>query len=89
MRNPHGVRNTTAEWNGDWSDESSKWTLRLRNLLKHEKKVWKEGEDQKNDGIFWMDVADFVVHYANLYICRTCEGWKKYLIEDKWVGDSA
>jgi len=72
VRNPHGVRHTTAEWNGDWSDDSAKWNNRLRNKLKHPKRVVKAGEVAKNDGIFWMDIQDFVVHYANLYICRTC-----------------
>mmetsp|Transcript_3192 Transcript_3192/g.2147 ORF Transcript_3192/g.2147 Transcript_3192/m.2147 type:complete len:239 (-) Transcript_3192:150-866(-) len=89
LRNPHGVRNTTAEWNGDWSDDSDKWTQRMRNKLNHPKRIVKEGEVVKNDGIFWMDVQDFVTHYANLYICRTLDGWKKFMIEDEWVGPSA
>lgn len=83
------MRNTTAEWNGDWSDDSGKWNPRLRNLLNYPKKVWRDDEEEKNDGVFWMDVGDFVVQFANLYICRTCVGWKKFKVKDKWVGPSA
>jgi hypothetical protein len=36
---------------GDWSDKSEKWTDDLKEQLKVE---------DKNDGIFWMDVQFFI-----------------------------
>jgi len=32
--NPHGSKG--VEWNGDWSDESEKWTDRFRNKIGYE-----------------------------------------------------
>mgnify|MGYP001012017519 CR=1 FL=1 len=32
LRNPHGSEG--AEWTGDWSDKSEKWTQRLLELVK-------------------------------------------------------
>lgn len=80
MRNPHGDRG--AEWQGDWCDDDvDKWTLRMKNMLKHEK---------RDDGIFWMDFLQFVENYAYLYICRLLEGgWKKETIRGTWKGKSA
>ena len=44
IRNPWG----RFEWRGDWGDESSKWTEKLKAKL---------GWTKEDDGIFWMDVA--------------------------------
>lgn len=46
-----------------------KWTERMKNRLKFE---------DKDDGIFWMEVLDFVEQFNYLYICRILgDGWKE------------
>jgi hypothetical protein len=57
VRNPWGEQ----EWNGDWSDHSPKWTAVTRKQLKLE---------EKNDGIFWMDMEDFFAHFNRLSVVR-------------------
>ena len=42
------------EWNGDWSDKSSKWTPELKKEL---------GVEEKNDGIFYMCEDDYVEYF--------------------------
>lgn len=59
LRNPHGQGG--AEWNGDWGDNSIKWTDKAKKILKPE---------NKEDGIFWMSLQDFVYEFKCLYICR-------------------
>ena len=34
LRNPHGEL-SKAEWSGDWCDDSSKWTQRMRMMLNY------------------------------------------------------
>ncbi|KRX05713.1 hypothetical protein PPERSA_09853 [Pseudocohnilembus persalinus] len=53
LRNPWGKK----EWNGDWSDKSSKWTEELKRQLYF---------TDEDDGIFWIKVEDFVkqFHYV-------------------------
>src|SRR3990167_3447975 len=46
VRNPHGQ----GEWNGDYSDNSKKWTPRLKQACQHV---------NKDDGSFWMEFKDF------------------------------
>ena len=59
LRNPHG--NGGAEWNGDWSDGSYKWTEKARKVLNAE---------AKEDGVFWMSLEDFAYEFKSVYICR-------------------
>tara|TARA_Y100000389_G_scaffold204553_1_gene257936 strand:+ start:2202 stop:3869 length:1668 start_codon:yes stop_codon:yes gene_type:complete len=49
LRNPWG---NNHEWNGDWSDKSSKWN---NNPELKEKLMW----SNKPDGLFWMSWTDF------------------------------
>jgi len=56
VRNPWGY----AEWNGEWSDDSSRWTRELREQLKVE---------NKDDGIFYMAYEDFLTHFEKLQFC--------------------
>lgn len=51
LRNPWG----RGEWTGDWSDNSDKWTTRIRNIVN-----WHETKD---DGVFWMDLNDLVPEF--------------------------
>jgi calpain-15 len=66
IRNPHGG----GEWVGDWSDKSSKWSKRMRNMLNY--------HDNKDDGVFWMELSDFMTEYDAIYICTVFgkeQGW--------------
>jgi len=31
LRNPHGATYATSEWDGDWADDSDKWTNKAKN----------------------------------------------------------
>ena len=53
LRNPWG----NGEWNGDWSDSSSKWTTQLKNKMELSK---------KDDGDFYMSFNDFITYYVTM-----------------------
>ena len=59
IRNPHG--NKGAEWTGDWSDKSSKWTERLKKLANFV---------DADDGMFWMSIEDYLYKFEDIYLCR-------------------
>ena len=80
------IRNPWArgEWTGDWSDNSDKWTTRIRNIVN-----WHETKD---DGIFWMDLNDYVNEFDSIYVCRDfsdSSAWKTINVEDRWTGEFA
>lgn len=54
LRNPWGE----FEWEGDWSDESSKWTKRMRRAFRPKL--------DGNDGDFWMSADDFFKHFDDV-----------------------
>ena len=75
IRNPWG----RGEWTGDWSDNSEKWTTRMRNLVNF--------HDVKDDGIFWMDINDYVTEFDSIYVCRDFSNktvWNTLEIVDEW-----
>lgn len=80
LRNPHG--NDSKESELDWSDDSPKWTKRLKGLI---------NEEMGADGAFWMGLDDFVYCYRALYVCRIFnDSWKKVgPYTGKWQGESA
>ncbi|KAG0035412.1 hypothetical protein BGZ82_005280 [Podila clonocystis] len=57
IRNPWG----NTEWNGDWSDDSDKWTSAATSQLQHE---------DKDDGKFWMSYKDFLRVFDTIDLCR-------------------
>ena len=57
------------EWNGKWSDKSSAWNSRLRQMLAF--------SGASDDGTFWIEYADFVKHYNKVYMCR--------MLDDLWT----
>lgn len=57
IRNPWG----RAEWTGDWSDASNKWTEALRNQV---------GAVVANDGIFYISLEDYLKHFSFTNICK-------------------
>jgi len=80
IRNPWG----RGEWKGDWSDNSSKWTTRNRNLL--------DWHEKKDDGIFWIDINDYVNEFDSIYVCRDFTDttlWKTIEINESWHGSYA
>lgn len=55
LRNPWGGH----EWNGDYSDKSTLWTIDLKIKLK-----WED----KEDGTFWMNYTDFLKYFTQISI---------------------
>ena len=53
LRNPWG----NGEWNGSWSDSSSKWTSETRKIQSHIK---------RDDGDFYMGYDDFLKYYVTM-----------------------
>lgn len=69
LRNPPGDHD---EWKGDWSDESTLWTKRLKKKL---------GWTDANDNTFWISFDDFCNVFRDLYIC-------KWYDPNRWVESS-
>ena len=57
IRNPWG----TNEWQGDWSDKSSKWTPELKKELNWNDEI---------DGTFWMAYEDFLKFYTSTHVAK-------------------
>lgn len=70
VRNPWGK----IEWNGDWSDQSEKWTPEAMETLKHE---------DKNDGRFWMPYKDFLRIFTTLDRCRVFDA--TWSVASSWI----
>ena len=60
IRNPWGFK----EWNGDWSDNSDKWTEDLKRQAKFVK---------ADDGIFHISFDDYLEHFYITTICKAAE----------------
>ncbi len=61
MRNPWGK----GEWNGAWSDKSSKWTPKLKKEVGF--------VEDADDGSFWMEARDFVKKFSEIGVCKVHE----------------
>merc|ERR1712167_136695 len=87
LRNPWG----RTEWSGPYCDnDSERWTKRLCKRLKYDPKPM--DEDDKDDGVFWMQFHDFVTHFKSIYLCRIFTdsgGWKRYEGHGAWKGKTA
>ncbi|KAF9129624.1 hypothetical protein BGW39_003989 [Mortierella sp. 14UC] len=70
VRNPWGK----IEWNGDWSDQSEKWTPEAISALKFE---------EKNDGRFWMPYKDFLRIFTTLDRCRVFDA--TWSVASSWI----
>ena len=53
LRNPWGK----GEWKGDWSDDSYKWTNKLKRELNYR---------SDDDGVFFMSYNDFIKYYSDI-----------------------
>eukprot|EP01022_Parablepharisma_sp_SALTPOND_P018333 TRINITY_DN298_c0_g2_i2.p1 TRINITY_DN298_c0_g2~~TRINITY_DN298_c0_g2_i2.p1 ORF type:complete len:1600 (-),score=108.51 TRINITY_DN298_c0_g2_i2:6731-11431(-) len=77
LRNPQGSRG--IEWNGDWGDESPLWTPAAVQALNHE---------INNDGIFWINIRDFVDEFKYVYVCRKFDKrWTRVHLERSCSGE--
>lgn len=70
VRNPWGE----IEWNGDWSDQSEKWTPEVIKVLKHE---------DKNDGRFWMPYKDWLRIFTTIDRCRVFDS--SWSVASSWI----
>jgi hypothetical protein len=76
IRNPWGQK----EWNGAWSDKSSKWTPQLKKELNHL---------DEDDGAFYMEYSDFLRQFSEFCVCRLLQDeigtvWEKRIFADSW-----
>jgi hypothetical protein len=88
LRNPWGQ----TEWKGDWCDtDTFHWTRRIKHMLSYDP----EEETDSDDGVFWMSFADFVHHFASIYVCcmftevQNGGSWYRYTGVGRWSGDTA
>jgi len=70
IRNPWGY----LEWQGDWADNSKKWTPTLRRQT---------GAVVDEDGIFFMAIEDFMQYFRSTTICKYREGFKRTVVKGK------
>ena len=83
----HSLRHCCQVWTGDWSDDSTLWTKRMRSKLKFKR--------QAEDGIFWMSHAHFMANYRSLFVCRLFKtvqeggSWHRSETAGEWRGRSS
>ncbi|KAF9426543.1 hypothetical protein BGZ76_002708 [Entomortierella beljakovae] len=70
IRNPWGQ----IEWNGDWSDQSEKWTPEAIKALNH---------TDKDDGRFWMPYKDFLNIFTTIDRCRVFDN--SWSVASSWI----
>lgn len=76
IRNPWG----RGEWKSTFADEDEEWD-------RHPGLKAKLNYQFSNDGTWWMQYADWILHYNKLYICRIFpEKWQQYSIDGQWEG---
>jgi hypothetical protein len=63
------------EWNGNWSNQSKKWT----NKLAEEFNV--NEENALNEGKFWISLDDFVKYFKEITICHINEDYENVNIK--------
>ncbi|XP_014217119.1 calpain-D-like [Copidosoma floridanum] len=64
LRNPWGH----YSWKGDWSDDSSIWTIQMREMLMPQ---------GASDGVFWISFDDVLKYFDCIDICKTRVGWSE------------
>eukprot|EP01064_Diplonema_japonicum_P029309 TRINITY_DN4707_c2_g2_i1.p1 TRINITY_DN4707_c2_g2~~TRINITY_DN4707_c2_g2_i1.p1 ORF type:complete len:976 (+),score=241.37 TRINITY_DN4707_c2_g2_i1:55-2928(+) len=80
IRNPWG---NDKEWNGDWSDNSKKWTADIKKEV-----GWYDGDD----GTFWMCWKDVCKWFTSASVCYVNGAWDQLRVAasyDKGFADLA
>ena len=72
IRNPWG----TFEWDGDWGDESEKWTDEMKEVFNPVFDV--------NDGGFWMAWEDFIEKFSSINVCLV-KPWEHMRLKGKFI----
>ncbi|KAI8601444.1 hypothetical protein EDD21DRAFT_337138 [Dissophora ornata] len=70
IRNPWGE----IEWNGDWSDQSERWTPEAMKAL---------AQEDKDDGQFWMPYRDFLRIFTTIDRCRVFDA--SWSVASSWI----
>lgn len=74
IRNPWGRK----EWQGDWSDKSSKWTDSVKRQVDF---------SNKDDGCFWIAFKDYLKFFYITTICYYFdEAYDNYLADEHPIG---
>ena len=72
IRNPWGK----FEWDGDWSDNSDKWTEEIKEEL--------DAVFDEHDGAFWMCFEDFHKHFCSFNVCYL-KDWHEIRVKGKFI----
>jgi hypothetical protein len=74
LRNPPGDH---EEWKGDWSDNSTMWSRRLKGKL---------GLVEADDNTFFMCFDDFCNVFRNIYVCKwyNPKRWGQIIVSGEW-----
>ena len=82
LRVPLDENGVAQEWNGAWSDSSSKWNSRMKQMLSYGGK--------EDDGSFWIEYNDFCKHYNKLYMARMLDDlWTRFTVKSRWMDETA
>ena len=65
IRNPWGE----CEWKGKWRDDDPNWTASMKKEL---------NVVEANDGLYFMEIDDFVKHFEDLVVVYYKEEWKHF-----------
>ncbi|XP_071847234.1 calpain-15-like [Apostichopus japonicus] len=76
LRNPWG----RFSWNGDWSDNSSKWTPALRDAL---------GAHEARGGVFWISLADILKYFDTIDISKLHPGWSEVRVDGSFPASAS
>ena len=64
------------EWDGDWSDNDSKWTREIKEIVQPTLK--------DNDGLFWMSYDDFLKRFSSMNVCQL-KDWEEIRVRGKFL----
>ncbi|MES1907875.1 MAG: hypothetical protein MHM6MM_000909 [Cercozoa sp. M6MM] len=75
-----------TEWKGTWSDgDTANWTRRMKKKL-----GWNKFNG--DDGVFWIQLSDFIDNFRQVYVCRLLGGsdWPvRMRIDSEWTSATA
>lgn len=81
LRNPWGGGH---EWDGAWRDRDPRWQ-RVDEGTKR-----RLGWSVKQDGTWWMDLADYMATFTRLELCELLRPpvWRVHRVIDEWAGET-